>query len=463
LAYFSFYLKTNNIMPINQFDLKNRPLLDGIQGNILKSHGRSHTANLFISGKNGKTGEVKKWLKSLVEGDDAIIKSGYSQLRSNQLWKTEKVDSGIFACIHISAKGYEYLALDKDKLKSNTFGKGMAKAGLKDPLPVKWDKGVTDDAHFMLLIADGKEANVKAKALEIQGDINAFATVDATVFGNAVRNSEGAGIEHFGYVDGISQPLFFEDEIVNYKEENNIKGKTFKFNPSFESDLVLVSDPFAKGKNNQGSFFVFRKLEQDVKGFKKAEEELANALGLTGEAKELAGAMLVGRFEDGTPVQVSHEAGIINSAVFNNFQYPKDDFSKCPYHAHIRKTNPRSELDDAKVRTMARRGIPYGTRTDDPNDGKIFNKPKGEVGLLFMSYQASIETQFEVIQKFWANDPNFLKNDTGIDPIIGQGGFPANGHYDINGTKKDATFDQFVHMKGGGYFFAPSMEFLKNV
>jgi Dyp-type peroxidase family len=452
-------------MPINQFDISNRELLDGIQGNILKSHGRNYTANLFISGKRGKLTKVKQWLNSLVEGEDAIIKSGYANLRSNQLWKTEHIDSGLFACIHISAKGYFYMMTDdvvRAQFGSDSFKNGMANAGLQDPLPVDWDKGVNDDAHFMLLIGDKDEENVKVKALEIQNEIDDFAIVEATVFGNAVRNHEGAGIEHFGYVDGISQPLFFEDEFEKYANEDN-KNHPIVFDPRFEADLVLVQDPFAADANSRGSFFVFRKLEQNVKGFKEAEKHLADKLGLRGEAQELAGAMLVGRFEDGTPVQESHEAGMINSAVYNNFQYPADDFSKCPYHAHIRKTNPRAEFGGARQPTMARRGIPYGKRTDDPNDGKLFNKPTGDVGLLFMSYQASLEGQFEVIQKFWANDPNFLKNNPGIDPIIGQGGFPANGHYDINGTVKDATFAQFVHMKGGGYFFAPSMEFLRKI
>jgi len=50
---------------------------------------------------------------------------------------------------------------------------------------------------------------------------------------------------------------------------------------------------------------VFRKLEQNVWGFKKREEELAHDLGLKEEEEERAGALIVGRFEDGTPVTLS--------------------------------------------------------------------------------------------------------------------------------------------------------------
>jgi hypothetical protein len=42
---------------------------------------------------------------------------------------------------------------------------------------------------------------------------------------------------------------------------------------------------------------VFRKLEQNVRRFKQVEEDPADALELTGDDRERAGAMIVGRFE----------------------------------------------------------------------------------------------------------------------------------------------------------------------
>lgn len=190
--------------------------------------------------------------------------------------------------------------------------------------------------------------------------------------------------------------------------------------------------------------------------------------------------MLVGRFEDGTPIQLSDEAGIIRSAVINNFDYNIDIPSKCPYHAHIRKSNPRSSMpvgfggvQQAKKHIMARRGIPFGSRQDEPNDGQLDNKPvlADGVGLLFMSYQASIINQFEFIQKNWVNNPGFPHLDPtvpdGLDPVIGQGVPREAGAYAVKYgnplTLARAGFDQFVHMKGGEYFFAPSMNFLKTV
>lgn len=464
---------------INQLDPKHRQTLSEIQGNILKNHGREHTANIFIVGKPNRQTQIKNWLNELVDDKTGIIKSGYEQLYANHLWKTQKIDGGMFACIHISADGYVYFsdkATEKEKhddvskkfQKHAAFVAGLKgrKTELNDPDILAWDEGYQNEIHFHLLIADASPAIIKDKADSIKKNIESFAEVVHIELGDAIKNAEGAGIEHFGYVDGISQPLFFEDEMRKFRNDHAEFGK-LHYDPSADMKLVLVEDPFSK--TAQGSFFVFRKLEQNVKGFKKAEEALADELGLKGEDKERAGAMIVGRFEDGTPVEVSGEPGMIGNGFYNNFNYDSGDISKCPFHAHIRKTNPRKEFPNSKNAVMARRGITYGKRNDDIFDGNIDTKPTRDVGLLFQSYQASIEAQFETIQRFWANNEGFIQGEVGLDLIIGQGNYPSINEYQTewNGQddtkKKKASFEQFVTMKGGGYFFAPSIEFLKSI
>jgi Dyp-type peroxidase family len=243
---------------------------------------------------------------------------------------------------------------------------------------------------------------------------------------------------------------------------------------------VLVDDPLTDAEEAFGSYFVFRKLAQNVKGFKEAEEKLADNLGLSKEDEERAGATIVGRFEDGTPVELQGVDKIPNSAVINNFDYDKNDNSKCPFQGHIRKANPRSgnpqeHLAGTQSHVMARRGIPFGVRTDGPNDGMIDNKPEGGLGLLFMSYQASLSHQFEFIQKNWVNrrrfpfDNNGIHPKSGIDPIIGQDGGSniSTGEFAVEygniGTLQTESFEPFVTLKGGGYFFAPSIPFLEGL
>ncbi|MBO0937430.1 Dyp-type peroxidase [Fibrella sp. HMF5335] len=472
---------------INQFDPTSRPMLEGVQGNILKAHGRHHTANVFIrcNPDDESATNTRAWLKSLVTNE--VVKSAYTHLRNNALFKSSggEIDTGLFACVHISAAGYEYLFPDDARIGrfEATFRNGMAGADLRDPDPALWEVGFRGEQHVMILLAHANPAELEKAVVDVQQAVCAFGFITTLERGNALLNHAGAGIEHFGYVDGVSQPLFFEDEWDTYKQQNHIRSaRDVLFDPRADKGLVLTADPFGNGDANaRGSYFVFRKLEQNVKGFKQAEANVASQLRLEGDDRERAGAMIVGRFEDGTPAQMSDEEGLINSAMLNNFDYKTaDGASKCPFHAHIRKVNPRSGLlnggmAEAKKHIMARRGIPFGSRTDGPNDGQIYNKPEGGVGLLFMSYQASIRNQFEVIQHNWANSEQTPDNDdptgsgptVGIDPVIGQGDGTRTGQFaTVWGDRQsltDALFPQFVTMKGGEYFFAPSMAFLNNI
>lgn len=182
---------------------------------------------------------------------------------------------------------------------------------------------------------------------------------------------------------------------------------------------------------------------------------MAQELGLKGEDEERAGAMLVGRFEDGTPVTLQSEDGA-DSPVMNDFTYASDpDGLKCPHYAHIRKVNPRRTTAAGRRHVMARRGQTYGVRA--PNLG---DRPTGDVGLLFMAFNANLRTQFEYTQKSLANhgDPT-----SPIDPVIGQGRRrPLRSPVEWGEPKTRATarIAPAVTMKGGEYFFMPSLPFL---
>ena len=111
---------------------------------------------------------------------------------------------------------------------------------------------------------------------------------------------------------------------------------------------------------------------------------------------------------------------------------------------------------------------------DNPNDGKTDNKPTGNVGLLFMAFNSDIRDQFEFTQKSWANFEGFPKGkNAGVDPIIGQ--MPALKirpkvtcpvKWGDSGNSSMVNVDaipQTVTMKGGEYFFMPSLAFLRSL
>jgi Dyp-type peroxidase family len=457
-------------------------LLDDLQGNILKGHGRNHTQNLFFVFDPPNPSEGKGFLKVLAQS----IKSAHQQLRDAKEYRTNKKDAGVFISVLLSAAGYTALGMGEDKMPEDpAFRSGLKsrQIDLNDPEIKDWDPAFQDEIHGMILIGGADETQVRQVRTKIQQQKPASVKIIGIEQGLAMRNKNGDGIEHFGYVDGRSQPLLLQEDI-DLEQKN---GGIDVWDPTFPLKQVLVPCPGgASATTSFGSYFVFRKLEQNVKGFKEKEEEIsekvgeiAAGLGLPANNEELAGAMIVGRFEDGTPVIQQKDDGV--KPVPNNFDFSHDtEGHKCPFHSHIRKTNPRGDsvrqfgvpLDEERSHIMARRGITYGTRNAELDvEGKIIelkDKPVGGVGLLFMAYQSNFANQFEFTQSSWANNPGFVRPDAGLDPVIGQ---QAPGSSNVqqqpiawdNARKEPIDFHGFVTMKGGEYFFAPCISFFKNL
>jgi Dyp-type peroxidase family len=490
----SVNLKATNINPYaKEYD----KLLKNMQGNILKGHGRDNSVHIFLK-FTADTKSVRKWIEFFAK---KYVISAEQQLKDTEKYKKNKISGGLFGNFFLSAKGYETIGFTKQSIQSAfveedvflgnekvdvKFTKGMAAAQreLEDPPINSWEQGYryqqqTIDAA--ILLAHENEDVLYREATAVMQDLKAISTVLAVEYGKALRNNKGEGIEHFGYVDGRSQPLFLSSDIEGERNKDGID----KWEPSAPLELALVKDPFAEEQDCFGSYVVFRKLEQNVRGFKQREEQLAQALGLTGEDEERAGALVVGRFEDGTPVVLQPSEGL-NSPVPNNFTYD-DDLAgrKCPFHAHIRKMNPRNDIpnffapneavkqqleEEERSHRIVRRGIPFGKRQVEPKDNPTFEQmPTGGVGLLFMCFQSNIARQFGFMQKNWANNLHFVQPETGIDPVIGQ---QAIGEASLaqqwppqwgEPGKQSFDFGHFVTMKGGEFFFAPSLAFLRRL
>ncbi len=460
---------TRALKAANEEDAATLAMLSDLQGNILKGHGRDNTLHLFLTFDAGASEKVKAFLRGM--GDK--MPSALDQLTKTQLFKSVGQDSGLFVAMFLSSQGYQALGLNEVQPTGAAFRAGMKQrtATLNDPDPGQWDKHLAGPVHAMILLAHDDQGALEAdaQALRVElGALNGAITILGQEAGLARRNKDKHGIEHFGYVDGRSQPLMLDEEIE--AEAGGID----KWDPTIPLSQILVPCPGGALDVSFGSFFVFRKLEQNVKGFKTQEQTLRAKLKEESgnDPDELAGAFVVGRYENGTPIEVSPVEQQMTQDVPNNFNFDADPTGlRCPFAAHIRKTNPRDKSIRSNSRLMARRGITYGERNDDPNDGQLDNKPQKGVGLLFMAYQSSIENQFEFTQQSWANNANFHFNSpsqpVGIDPVIGQpqGGVPQRYplHYGVGPLSTPFDFSGFVTMKGGDYFFAPSLSFFKRL
>jgi Dyp-type peroxidase family len=428
--------------------------LNELQANILKGHGRRSTRNLFLAVKSGKAAAARAGMKALAP----LVTTAKQQLDETAAFKASGTPGGRVILALIAGAGYKAMGTTAAKIPTDAaFSAGMAsrQAILADPLKKDWEPGFPIAAHAMILIADASEALCRAGEVDVLAKLGAGWAVTHVESGQAILDDAGNGLEHFGYVDGRSQPLMLTDDTGSEAMVN--------WNAAFGPDIVLVGDRAGtKGSDSMGSYFVFRKLEQDVAGFKAAEAALADAqqraaatAGVALPDRELAGAMMVGRFEDGSPALL-HAAPSGNRPE-NDFNYAGDPAGRrCPLHAHIRKTNPRNGSERGVI--MARRGIPYG-------GGEGSGAP---VGLLFMSYNKNIPAQFEFIQQSWANNIIFPAGGTGLDPIIGQAPGRRAPYADCpiahgNPGSHTGDFQQYVTMRGGEYFFAPSISGLKNL
>ena len=451
-----------------------KTLLENLQGNILKGHGRDNVTVLFVRFKADEVAGAKTFLRTVATQH---LRSALIELEQAKKFKADGTPGDTHVSIALTAACYQLLGIAPAKTPSDpAFLATMRKrTGLKDPASSQWETGLKGTIHALVLIADDLEARVDDVRAQIEAVLASTksGTVVGREDGQAMRNKHGEGIEHFGYVDGRSQPLMLVEDIQREKTE---KGGIDQWDPTFGIGQALVSDPAVTAPSRFGSYLIFRKLEQNVRGFKDAEDKLAVKLGLVGEAAELAGALVVGRFEDGTPVVLQNTDGLTPAP--NNFAVGGDpDAMKCPFVGHIRKTNPRGDtvqlgatLADERAHLMPRRGIPFGKRATHPNDPVLDVKsnlyPKGGVGLLFMAFNSDLVNQFEFTQQSWVNAPSFAGN-TGIDPIIANGKNPAGMQkwpqkwgQSSGGPMVGFDFSGFVRMRGGEYFFAPSRTFL---
>ena len=510
----------SNKGPINENDPLYQDVLEDLQGNILKSHGREESVHIFLTFPDPKkepqkTAALRQLIAQLATKD---ITSAKKQLDDAAAWRKNKIDGGVFVHFSLSSSGYQKLGFpdltqpkganlqnreeaNPTELKNDyaeVFQLGMKRRqyALIDPPFSAWEPAYKRDIDALLIIGADNLKDVMIKEAEIIPELSLVARVATVERGTKVRRQfknqkEDAVVEHFGFTDGIGDPRFLEEDL-----ERKEKGETAKRLFSAPLNLVLVQDPLGTPNVSFGSFLIFRKLEQNVQGFKKAELELSKELGVS---RELSGAMAVGRFEDGTPLVLQGKDGSNN---LNNFDYFRDPVGlKCPFQAHLRTTNPRLESvreggpfaqseEQELGHRIARRGVTYGGPLSDFSN--LDQLPTDGVGLLFMCYQSDIWEQFEFIQRFWSNHPRFLEPDmsksrqvdnknydrTGLDAVSGQS-LPGQSdplikeeaqppqnwlkQRDQPTVKADVKFANFVKLKGGEYFFSPSISFLKNL
>jgi len=299
-------------------------------------------------------------------------------------------------------------------------------------------------------------------------------------------DSEWSEREHFGFRDGIAQPLVdglregpADDTIsagefvLGYDNEHGQVTRRPLIDRAADPGGILPTDPVSGNADlgRNGSYLVFRQLSQDVRGFWSFVDRATSHAGGGADppARLRLASQIVGRWPDGEPLVLAPEGP--NDEMphpTNDFRYHDldPDGLRCPLGAHIRRSHPRDMLDPdpgsersiaiGKLHRLLRRGRGYGAPIAPDAALNGGGRDGAERGLHFICLCANIARQFEFVQHTWVNNPKFNGLYDDADPLVGPAGRSLTvQEQPVNRRVKDLP--SFVGVRGGAYFFLPGV------
>ncbi|MDS9469793.1 hypothetical protein RGQ15_19730 [Paracoccus sp. MBLB3053] len=377
----------------------------------------------------------------------------------------------------------------------------LGDVGDNDPLNWQWGR----PAPHVLLMLYAAEGGLDALMAELR-DTN-FDTGFRVM--RRLPTGIARGIEPFGFVDGVSEPVIDWDQTFTTDLHRRLgyanmlaPGELLLGYPNeYQETAPAVLAEAAPGQRatdlaRNGSFLVLRQLHQDVRGFWQYLDRVAGA---DPAQRDRLASLMVGRHRDGRGLIPDHE-NIPGGRSGNNFTYSGDvDGNVCPVGAHIRRANPRTGdhpagvsgrwswlmstlgfrrrrdglagrhdlVASSRFHRLVRRGREYGSRLSV--DEALLPGPDEERGILFVCLCADIVRQFEFVQEAWLYSARFDGLGGERDPLTGARTPLPDGtmtdHYSaprLTGLPERLEgLPQFVTVRGGAYFFMPGIRALQ--
>ena len=312
---------------------------------------------------------------------------------------------------------------------------------------------------------------------------------------------QGIGREHFGFADGLSQPIPYDsapasddclvlsdgtpatrdkwngvplgDILIGHPgSHNEVSPGPVVPAETVADPAILPLHPRGEGFLDlgvDGSYMVVRELRQDVAAFWQSMHDSAARVRLRDPSAsdhvdaEWLAERVIGRDRDG------HLLCPLGKLKADEFGQPQNQFgflgndadgTGCPPGSHVRRANPRDALapnakmaqtmlDSANAHRILRRGRKFGPKVKQEHEDDGVDR-----GLLFICLNADIARQFEFIQQTWLLNPNFATLFDETDPLLG-----AKGQMTVRDVPLRRRVDvaTFVRMAGGDYFFLPSI------
>lgn len=463
--------------------------LTDIQGIIVRGYGSLRGARFVVLGIRDAAA-AKRWLGEL------DVRSG----------ETRPTESDTCVNVAFTRAGLEKLGVYPDVLAmfAAEFREGMTGSehrrrilgDLEESAPESWRWGGPGTAGVDVLLMlyaseDRIEAVYQAHAARFAGAGLDLIAALPTIYLPDRK-------EHFGFRDGIAQPLIDGLEAAGRPENTVAAGEFLLGYPNAYGQYTdrplltrerdprgLLPEP-ADGSGRRdlgrnGSYLVFRQLSQDVFKFWSALNDRTRAANGAQDptARDRLAAKMVGRWPSGAPLVKSPDRDnpqLMDDDAFLFHGSGDPDGLKCPIGSHVRRSNPRDSLDPTpgsqesidvgKRHRLIRRGRAYGPPVaPSMASGDILaaGDDARERGLHFICFNTHIGRQFEFIQHTWINSPKFDGLYADDDPLMGDrgaGGKGDGGTFVVQAApvrKRVVGLPRFVHVRGGAYFFMPGI------
>ncbi len=462
--------------------------LDDIQGMILKGYGHKEEARYLLL-TVGDAAQARRWLAGL-------------KITSVNAGTRDKAAPDPLLNVAFTYRGLKALQVEPELC--DAFSSAFVQGSLHpDRLRVNHDVHTDGPEHWhwggqhaqvhIALLIFATRANIERVAheqLELaeQHGLSKVAVLEATTLKRRA--------EHFGFRDGIAQPIIKGSGDPGTNENTIAAGEILlghRDGYGNVSHAPVSREGFRFGFN--GSYMVLRQLEQDVRAFWRNCSENAQQTKL--KPIEVASKM-VGRWPSGKPLvrwpdKDPEPERVSNDDAFGYFEAGSDNDrygGRCPFGAHIRRSNPRdwglgaSSEESTRLSNLhriMRRGRPYGKpleaelNVDRMCELALVPPAQDEPGrgLQFICFNADIERQFEFIQQQWCKNPKFAGQHCDADPLLGPSQLQnAIGLHDPGLTlqcdphsphtqRLAASMQPFVRLRGSAYLFMPSLSALK--
>ena len=373
-------------------------------------------------------------------------------------------------------------------MTDTTRSRMLGDVGDNSPAGWRWGGPPTPPVHLVAMLFATDDSQLTSAQASLAAALRSAGLKEVI----ELDTSDMGDREPFGFHDSISQPII-EGLSKSGDKNNTVPAGEFVLGypngyglytdrpilpTSAPGAGLLPRDPAGSGGadlGRNGTYLIMRQLRQDVTGFWHYLQSVTRDRDGQADAPAMVhlGARLVGRWPGGAPLVLSPDYDDPALSNATDFLYHGRDPEgiRCPFGAHVRRSNPRDSLDpdpgsQASIdvgnrHRLLRRGREYGpvATTGDltarADDG-------AERGLQFVCLSANISRQFEFVQHTWVNNPKFDGLYQDPDPLVARHDESACFTIPRNPVRTRLSgLPQFVTVVGGAYFFLPGINAIR--